>query len=149
MKFAAQALGQRRLDVGCTGLERFHLGTQIPERVLPGGMLAVPARLQIGAAGGQIIVLLLQRVDVGHRLERRVLELLDVLARGIDLFPGCRVLLLVLHLHELSLILLQKLLLVCQLAIDAPPFFRVLFDLSLQPLHFGIDVLPLAVDRCK
>ena len=71
-----------------------------------------------------VVELLLQRLDVGHRLERRVLELLDVLARGVDLFPRRGVLLLVLHLHELPLILLEQLLLVGELAVDAAAFLR-------------------------
>src|SRR5207244_3836068 len=116
LELALQPFGKRRFERLRARPERFRLGTQVAEGVLPLVVLRVPPLLEHGRAGGLVVKLLLQPFDVGHRLQLGILELLDVLPRGVDLLPRCGVLLLVLHLHELPLILLEHLLLVGQLA---------------------------------
>jgi hypothetical protein len=147
LELAAGAVGQRLLQLRGALAQRLGLGAQVAQRMLPLVVLRVPPLLERGGAAAIVIELLLQALDVRHRLQLRVLELLDVLARGVDLLPRGGVLLLILHLHELPLILLEQLLLVGQLAVDAAALLAQRVDLLLQLLHLRVDRLPLEVDR--
>src|SRR5437764_742272 len=147
LELAAGALRQRSLELLGAFAQRRGLGAQVAEGVLPLVVLRVPALFQHRRAAAVIVELLLQPFDVRHRLQLRVLELLDVLARGVDLLPRRGVLLLVFHLHELPLVFLEQLLLIGQLPVDAAAFLGQDVDLPLQLLHLRVRRLPLAVDR--
>ena len=124
MKLALQPLGKLSFDGRRPLFELRRFRAEITERMLPGIVGLIPARFQIGAAHASLIEIALQRFDLAHRLQISVLELLDLLACGIDFFPRRGVLLLVFHLHQLALIAFQDFLMIGELAFDAPPLFR-------------------------
>src|SRR5438132_4207714 len=87
MKLALQPLGKLSFDGRRPLFELRRFRAEIAERMLPGIMGLIPARFQIGAAHASLIEIALQRFDLAHRLQISVLELLDLLACGIDFFP--------------------------------------------------------------
>jgi len=149
IELALEPLGYFLLDAGGPLFQLLDFRAQIAERVLPGVMGGIPARFQIGAARPDAFEIGLQCFDLAHVFERRIFQLLDLLSRVVNLFPGGGVLLLVLHLHQLTLILLEDLLMIGELAVHPAALFGELIDGLLEAGHFIVGSLPLAIDGCE
>src|SRR5256885_503181 len=68
VEVALEALVERALDAAGTGLQLFHFHAKIAERMLPGIVRGVPARFELCASILTVIEILLQRLDLAHRL---------------------------------------------------------------------------------
>src|SRR5581483_7980308 len=149
LKLAALLLRQCGLELAGLLTQRFRFAAKIAERSLPRRMRLIVARFQAVVRRLPVVELFLNPFDLRHRLERRFLELLDMLARDLDFLPRRRILLLILHLHQRALIFLEQLLRVGQLPFDAAVFFPECFERLIQPEHLVVDGLKLTVDFCE